>query len=378
MLTPINRPLAVAPPPLNAPPPVVTSAANTVHCTVPNCHCSNKLPPTYLDSNHHHLIDTDIYMHKDLHFTCVQCNLSSLNHASYMLHIKQTHCVEVYRCILCKQMQLFDNLSLLKEHFFQVHAAHKYEVIKCKVCPPASNLTFANIDELTHHVKNIHQQPRDRFNNNPSNSFHLHNQIPHHHHPHHQLPNGIHHGQLPPPVPSVTQQPALHGHNNDRLKCFKCQYCDSDFTQHNDLQQHIQMVHNHHHHQHNNNNTPSTQPPLSCQYCRNTFTNRSQLERHMRIHLTSIDLKCNICDRTFDNQETLAEHKLTHNKAFESPSTAITTTNNNNNTTNTTPAQITPVVSTNGNTASATCFYCKQIIENEQQFKVSLHISIFS
>ena len=68
-------------------------------------------------------LDLDNYIQKDLHFTCVQCNLSSLNQASYMLHIKQTHCVEVYRCILCKQMQLFDNLSLLKEHFFQVHAA---------------------------------------------------------------------------------------------------------------------------------------------------------------------------------------------------------------------------------------------------------------
>lgn len=164
--------------------------------------------------------DLDPYIHKDLHFTCVQCNLSSLTHANYMLHIKQTHCVEVYRCILCKQMQLFDNLSLLKEHFFQVHAAHKYEVLKCKMCPIASSLTFAGMDELAQHVKNVHHHGGAPVVRSALNGNH------HPHHPHHtNLSNAHHvsHNHLPsqpppppPPPPPATQPPASHIINNDR------------------------------------------------------------------------------------------------------------------------------------------------------------------
>ena len=112
--------------------------------------------------------------------------------------------------------------------------------------------------------------------------------------------------------------------NSQGNKCFKCNYCESDFAQQNSLNQHIQMVHK-------INPPPSSSDyryssqivhqahpqHLSCQYCRNTFTNRSQLERHLRIHLSSIDLKCNICDRSFETQDLLSQHKLTHCKTYD-------------------------------------------------------------
>lgn len=355
-----------------------------VVCTVSGCNCADSNmphgilppPPPLPPSNMHYptLVNgnsdpLDNYIHKDLHYTCVQCNLSSLTQANYMLHIKQTHCVEVYRCILCKQMQLFDNMNLLKEHFFQVHAAHKYEVLKCKMCPPASSsssgITFANMDELAQHVKAVHQGPRDRF-------------------------NGVHHqlSSQPPPAPPVTQPPPSSLINNDRFKCFKCQYCDSDFTQINALHQHILIVHpNHHHSSPNNNNNNNSQPfphqhqqqqnSLSCQYCRSTFTNRGQLERHMRVHLASVDLKCNICDRKFDNENLLNEHILTHSKTLVSaPALTTTTTSTNNNSSNANN------IINNSNhsvedTISAVCAYCKQNIENVQQFKVCFTFFFF-
>lgn len=141
----------------------------------------------------------------------------------------------------------------------------------------------------------------------------------------------------PPPPPPPVQ---------DRFKLFKCTYCDSDFAQQNSLQQHIQMVHPHHVNSNSNQQFP-------CQYCRNTFTNKSQLERHVRIHLSSIDLKCNICDRVFESEQSLSEHKLTHSKTntFDSLSTTSSSS------------------SSSSNLSSCLCAYCKQSIENEQQFK---------
>ena len=143
-----------------------------------------------------------------------------------------------------------------------------------------------------------------------------------------------------------------NSHNS--FKCYKCQYCDSDFTQPNALQQHIQIVHPNQYHNHHQPQQQQHQPAtFSCQYCRNTFSNRGQLERHMRMHLTTVDLKCNICDRTFENEELLSEHKLTHSKTL--------TTNTNNINISESPSS----------TQISSCAFCKQPIETDQQFKVN-------
>lgn len=136
---------------------------------------------------------------------------------------------------------------------------------------------------------------------------------------------------LPPPAPLYN-------------KLFKCSFCDSEFSQQNSLNQHVQMVHK-------NESSPSQQ--FACQYCRNTFTNRAQLERHLRIHVSSIDLKCNICDKMFETQDSLAQHKLTHCKTFEPESAP------KNSAPNASPST----------TGAVVCVYCKQNIENEIQFK---------
>ena len=95
-------------------------------------------------------------------------------------------------------------------------------------------------------------------------------------------------------------------------------------------------------------NSPTTSS-FPCQYCRNTFTNRAQLERHLRIHFSSIDLKCNICDQKFESQDALGQHKLTHCKTFSE--------------------KIETAERSKDESTSAICVYCKQIVENEAQFK---------
>lgn len=104
-------------------------------------------------------------------------------------------------------------------------------------------------------------------------------------------------------------------------------------------------------------------PTFPCQYCRNTFTNRQQLERHVRIHISSIDRKCNICDKHFASHEALSQHKLTHCKTFNS---IASDTVSNNKQLLTSKCDANSSQSSTGNTV---CVYCKQNIEDENQFK---------
>lgn len=383
---------------------IIVTGNNTINkttnnCVRPNCNCAlspncqnrcsiNNKAKTIDETNDQ--IDY-YYAIKETHYTCSQCNLTLFKLNDYMTHLKQEHCVEVFRCILCKQMQLFDNLSLLKEHFFQEHQSHKFDYYRCRLCinpaPTQTGLMYSSLEELNTHLKTVHHVntssiPAGQVVKQPEMRI-IQQQMP---------PPTL---PPPPPPPPIqipvqiqqqmpiyqpqTQQSSQHFqqfNQYDRFntysnKCFKCNYCDSDFAQQSYLNQHIQMVHG------NKVNPviPAPPPPppaqsnyipvqqtqqnvFSCQYCRNTFSNRSQLERHVRIHVSSIDLKCNICDQLFETQESLSQHKLTHCKTF--------------NDVNKEPEQ-SAKQNGNGNGTDATniaiCVYCKQTIDNESVFK---------
>ena len=263
-------------------------------------------------------------MVRETHYTCVQCHLTFVKLNDYMSHLKQEHCVEVYRCVLCKQMQLFDNLSLLKEHFFHVHQSHKYDLFRCRMCintNNSNNNVYHSVDELHVHVNAVHKRhghvatALSASSSSPSSPIMAKLRSP-------VVVAGVNNNT---PV-SMSQ---IIGNSNN--KCFKCVHCDSDFAQLSALNQHIQMLHpkmlsaaSSNANGQQQQQQQQQQSPLlangnanmfNCPHCRNTsFANRVQLERHMRIHTASIDLKCNICDRRFDSQQLLAAHKLTHGK----------------------------------------------------------------
>lgn len=127
--------------------PVMNKNAPKSTCTIPNCNCSPTLEQQS-DSE-------SLYSGKETHYTCGQCNLTLVKLQDYMLHLKQEHCVEVFRCMLCKQMQLFDNLTLLKEHFFQVHSSTKTEYHRCRICPPGPSSLFTSVEDLNNHFQQV-------------------------------------------------------------------------------------------------------------------------------------------------------------------------------------------------------------------------------
>ncbi len=129
-------------------------------CMVPSCNCGiNSQNCVDLSKNE------EYFILKETHYTCVQCHVTFYKLNDYMVHLKHEHCVEVYRCILCKQMQLFDNLNLLKEHFFQAHQSHKYDLFRCRLCLNASERPtnpkeglFHSLNDLHVHLQTVHNQ----------------------------------------------------------------------------------------------------------------------------------------------------------------------------------------------------------------------------
>ena len=323
-------------------------------CSIPNCNC-------HLSGKPHKAVeldnDSDLFT-KETHYTCGKCNVTHSKISDYISHLKQEHCVEVFRCVLCKQMQLFDNLNLLKDHFFQVHQSVKTDFIRCKLCPPDSGASslFSNMEKMNSHMQQMHNSGASHGNR----TLNMHLRMPV--------------GEIPRSDASSSFQVSQSFSNGssyrislNNSKCFKCTYCDSDFAQQSSLNQHIHMVHKKPSNFNSNNQVSASPSTFSCQYCRNTFTNRQQLERHVRIHVSSIDLKCNICDKQFNTQEALSQHKLTHCKTFNSNSSL---THKMSHSESRVPEQTfdssTVAAQTN---KSAICVYCKQTIEDETQFK---------
>lgn len=158
--------------PMPPKPPAITKISGGI--VIPLANNNNNTKPNFNNNNngnHYPLLNdslnsapthTDMYILKETHYTCSQCTLTFVKLNDYMLHLKQEHSVEVYKCILCKQMTLFENLNELREHFFQVHQSHKYDLYKCKMCLSSANhthqLVYNNIDDLYAHIQNVHQQ----------------------------------------------------------------------------------------------------------------------------------------------------------------------------------------------------------------------------
>lgn len=244
---------------------LIHGAGAKTTCTIPNCNCSPTAgPPASITGhqNHHHqnqsffdahqANDIDLFSAKETHYTCGQCSLTLLKLTDFIAHIKQEHCVEVFRCILCKQMQLFDNLSLLREHFFQVHQSIRTEYYRCRYCPLNSSslgsTLFLSAEELAIHIDQVHQQTGNSSLTPTHSSRNIHMRMAP------PLPaalgGNIYAGGQPAQFSAQHRaQPYPYGRHQQPLgpystKCFKCPYCDSDFSQQNYLNQHIHIAHN--------------------------------------------------------------------------------------------------------------------------------------
>lgn len=221
-------------------------------CNVASCNCSMKSSPlpspfsnggpmsrtllaNTLNTSNEYVYD-EYHVVRETCYTCVQCQLTMHKLTDYMHHLKQEHCVEVYRCILCKQMQLFDNLNLLKDHFFTHHQSHKYDVFKCKFCIEQGNSShkgFVFVEDLYLHLQQVHNQSIDLYRAKQkisSNNHEMTNSSSYMNGSAIQYPSAV-----VPPLSTNTPQFMPQ-------KIYKCSHCDSDFSQLASLNQHIQSV----------------------------------------------------------------------------------------------------------------------------------------
>ena len=259
------------------------------------------------------------YYTKDVQYKCAQCINSNDNCVGlfsklddYLQHIKQEHCVEVYRCVLCKQMQLFDNLNLLKEHFFNVHQSSQSQIYKCKLC----SYTSIEIDDLNSHLKLEHNRiinPNQHLNAiNTTNyscqycrqTFNNKTQLERHVRIHlstvdlkcnicdRQFENKIQlnqHKQTHSLINNINNNNNNNTNNNSNshLKQLTCSYCVQPIENESHFKEHFKR--------HNNIGQPNQQPAVqngkmsySCIVCRQQLTSNNEYLTHMKNHLSSI------------------------------------------------------------------------------------------
>ena len=224
------------------------------------------------------------------HYSCASCNLSFSKAVDQLDHMKLKHCVEVYRCVLCKDVQLFDNLQLLKQHFILAHGSKQSETFRCKIC----NSIHRQLNDFLQHLKQIHridcnlmmppqsptQQQQQQHNSiivsnggisptqkqqlpllSPSQLNQQVSPSP--------LQKSILHQQLIKPTQQLQQQqmPTYMPIKQPMNASYKCSNCNILFEKEIDFRQHIQQEHE--------------APFYKCIYCSSKFLNQIQLDNHI-------------------------------------------------------------------------------------------------
>ena len=276
-------------------------------------------------------------------FLCNACNLTFTKSTDHLDHMKFKHCIEVYRCILCKDVQLFDNQQLLKQHFIHIHGSKQSDTFRCKLC----NSIYRQINEFIQHLKHAHRidanlmmppqlSPTQKPPHNilmsptqkppimvPTQKSLLHQQLIK------QAP------QLQPSYmsilgPSQTQPVLMNTIKQQQIgmASYKCSTCNIFFEKEADFRQHIQQEHE---------NMPNQDLSFfKCLYCPSTYLNQIHLDKHMEtVHIINNSqettplkpryqilnkqlsqfpqqpiFKCQICDLKFPREDLLNLHKI--------------------------------------------------------------------
>lgn len=202
-------------------------------------------------------------------YQCSQCSLSLFKLNDYLQHIKREHCVEVYRCVLCKQMQLFDNVNLLKEHFFQVHQSSKVDTYKCRLCSHVS----LSLDDLDKHLKSVHNQSTQA-----------------------NLMFKCQHCDM-----QFGQSSSLNQHIqlNHSSTTYSCQYCRNTFNSKAQLERHVRIH--------------LSSIDLKCNICDKQFDNEAHLSQHKLSSHSLVKVTCSYCTQAIENESHFKEHFKRHN-----------------------------------------------------------------
>ncbi|XP_022833020.1 putative histone-lysine N-methyltransferase PRDM6 [Spodoptera litura] len=83
-------------------------------------------------------------------------------------------------------------------------------------------------------------------------------------------------------------------HNNIKERLYKCDICDSCFSQKSNLKNHIR--------------THTGEKPYKCDICENSFSLKHHFKYHIRTHTGEKPYKCDVCESRFRHSNTLKYH----------------------------------------------------------------------
>ena len=120
-------------------------------CQVPSCNCGKNKVNQHFSNESAIKVDKSFMISK-INYTCIQCRITFPTPKEYTRHLVKMHCAKVYKCQLCKaQTHLFDNLRVLKDHYYSIHGAHEFELFQCRLCKQTDqfHVTYRSQIELS-------------------------------------------------------------------------------------------------------------------------------------------------------------------------------------------------------------------------------------
>ena len=229
------------------------------------------------DSDMTDMTDEESHSQKDIQsqcnkliYRCKLCNKGFLQQFFLKTHMKKIHSKAPSIKIQCTECsKSYTNKFNLKQHF-RVHTGEK--PFHCSYCKKG----FVRKDYMETHLKKAHlkcSQPKIHSEELDDNGDTI---------------SSDEFEELNPIAPQIEK------------KTFKCDECDKNFTNQDDLYLHLK--------------THSGGKNYQCNYCDKSFKCNEELKIHLKTHTREKSYQCNECDVLFTGHEELKLHLITHTR----------------------------------------------------------------
>lgn len=250
-------------------------------------------------------IDFDLseFCERKMTYFCISCNLNFKNTLEQSNHMKTVHCSNVFKCSFCvNNLQIFDNMESLRQHFFNFHGLVNKTSYTCRLCNYSSEryhefLLHVNHEHSTHNPRQVYNDNIPHLYNSPQSSRNL-NQAQ-------KLTSQVFEScKSTNKIHSICDfyycfinKKKFISEDSDDLRCNFCNIKFENwaiFTCHLEDELHI-----------------NAKKEYSCIECKKTLTSEIEIQKHVREHLIS-NLKkiCNLCNASFYTPLQLEYHLL--------------------------------------------------------------------
>lgn len=236
---------------------------------------------------------------KYMHENHLMPGYSSLNDAVYF----EKHREAPFVCAICQKC--FRSNKKAKEHVKRTHSAEESRKFQCKTC----GKRFAIRSEYVSHCR-IHNEDRKFSCKACGKRFKSAHHLKEHMALHSTSADKLHSCRIC--GKSFRQRGALVAHvgYHDKLKPFKCIFCNKGFTMVSELQRHMNRYFK--------DLTNKVRDLRYCHVCNKEFQTSYLLQKHFETHIPFNPFQCSMCNDRFGSYRHMYTHKVKKNHFLDS------------------------------------------------------------